>query len=63
MPEYLKELARRLPLARVLGSDLAIFSPAWGIEGNPARDRYVSAIGEAPLSEVGLNPWTVTSLR
>jgi len=63
VPEYLKELSRRLPLARVLGSDLAIFSPAWGIEGDPARDRYLRAIGEAPMSEVGLNPWSVTSLR
>jgi hypothetical protein len=59
----LKELSVRLPLARVLGSDLAIFSPAWDIKDNPARDRYLNAIGEAPASDVGLNPWSVTSLR
>jgi hypothetical protein len=63
VPEYLKELSIRLPLAHVLGSDLAIYSPAWEIEGNPARDRYMSAIGDGSRSEIGVNPWTTISLR
>jgi hypothetical protein len=63
VPECLKELSVRLPLAHVLGSDLAIYSPAWCAAGNPARDRYLSAIGDVPASEIGLNPWSTTSLR
>ena len=63
VPEYLKELSARLPLAHILGSDLAIYSPAWCAKGNPARDRYLDAIGDTPVSEIGLNPWNTTSLR
>lgn len=63
VPEYLRELYGRLPLAHVAGSDLAVYSPAWRIEGDPARARYLRAICSAPPSEVGLNPWVSGSLR
>lgn len=63
VPEYLKEISRQLPLAHVLGSDLALYSPAWDIKDNPARERYLAAVGDVHTSEVGMNPWNSTSLR
>jgi len=63
VPEYLCELATTLPLAHVLGSDLAIYSPAWKRVDSPARSKYLKAIGGAPASEVGADPWSSASLR
>jgi len=63
VPEYLRELSASLPVAHVLGSDLAIYSPAWAIKNGPARDRYLKAIGIASPGEIGSNPWNCTSLR
>jgi hypothetical protein len=63
VPEYLKELSDRLPLAGVQGSDLAIYSPAWSVKGSLARDRYLSALSGGATSDVVLNPWSMTALR
>src|SRR5260370_24580610 len=63
VPEYLKELSARLPLAHVVSSDLAIHSPAWDVKCDPARDRYLNAIGDVATNEIGVNPWSTASLR
>lgn len=63
VPEYLCELSKQLPLAHVQGSDLAIYSPAWSVAGSSAQSGYRRAIGKAPLSEVGLDPWSSVALR
>ncbi len=63
VPEYLSELARTLPLAHLLGSDLAIYSPGWKLADSSERSQYLRAVGSAPGSEVGVDPWTSASLR
>jgi predicted O-methyltransferase YrrM len=54
VPEYLGELAARLPIGHVLGSTLAIHSPSW-ISGS-GSERFRSAMKEK-TSELGADPW------
>ena len=63
VPEYLKELAqqRGLPLARVAGSELALHSPAWSVEGSLERARFYNALRAADkwsrAETIGIDPW------
>jgi hypothetical protein len=41
VPEYLNELAKTLPIAHILGSNLAIYSPAWS---GDQKHRYTQAL-------------------
>lgn len=59
VPEYLKGLSERLPIAHVIGSDVAIYSPAWAGE---QKQRYEKAI-QPKVHSTQVNPWTTTSLR
>ena len=65
VPEYLGELAARrgLPVAHVAGTDLALHSPAWGVEGDPARARYLRALQPESGNEVGSDPWNSAGVR
>lgn len=64
VPEYLKELVSQgLSIARIAGSDLAIHSPSWDIEGSEARARYQRALRNVPLTEVGADPWNSELVR
>lgn len=63
VPEYLGELAASgLPIVHVLGSDLAIHSPAWATPpGRAALERaLVQSDGQAAVGE---DPWQSESLR
>ena len=60
VPEYLGELSSRLPIAHVLGSDLAIHSPVWA--SGRERDRYLKAM-RLDTHGVGLDPWHADLLR
>lgn len=53
VPEYLNELAAKLPIGHVPGSTLAIHSPSW-ISG-PGRDRFRSAT-QIKTREIA-DPW------
>jgi hypothetical protein len=54
VPEYLGELAARLPIGQVVGSTLAIHSPSW-ISG-AGKERFRSAT-QVDARENGENPW------
>lgn len=59
VPEYLKELSERLPIAHIVGSDLAIYSPAWaGVQ----KEHYQRAI-QQKVHPNKVNPWKTESLR
>ena len=60
VPEYLGELAKKLPLAHASGSDLAVYSPAWQ-EGAP-RERYMKA-ARANSACTEFDPWKTDLLR
>ncbi len=59
VPEYLKELSERLPIAHVIGSDLAVYSPAWSRE---QKHLYEKAIVQK-LHHTQIDAWTTASLR
>lgn len=61
VPEYLRELSATRPIARVLGSDLAIHSPAWGTE--PDRAAFERALVRGDGGEVSVDPWQSGSVR
>lgn len=59
VPEYLKELSERLPIAHIIGSDLAIYSPAWvGVQ----KEHYQRVI-QQKVHPNKVNPWQTESLR
>lgn len=59
VPEYLQELSERLPIAHIVGSDLAIYSPAWaGVQ----KQQYQSAI-QQKVDSNEVNPWETKSTR
>ena len=60
VPEYLGELAAKLPIARVAGSDLGIHSACWMSEGG---QRFLAATSPAAKEVNGTNPWEVNSPR
>ncbi len=59
VPEYLKELSERLPVAHVIGSDLAIYSPAWASE---QKQHFLQAI-QPKVHTNQVDPWKTASLR
>jgi hypothetical protein len=59
VPEYLKELSEKLPIAHIIGSDLAIYSPAWAGE---QKQHYENAI-QPKVHPNQVGPWTTASLR
>lgn len=59
VPEYLGELALELPLAHILGSDLAIYSPAWKTE---KKFQFQEAI-QTKLPHYQVNPWKTEMSR
>ncbi len=59
VPEYLGELAIRLPVAHVMGSDLAIYSPAWA---GDQKKSYQTSL-KAKLLPTQINPWDTTQTR
>lgn len=65
VPEYLKELSQKLPIAHVDGSDLAIYSPAWAGAENQ-RYQYATQQNEQPTTTTNTtveNIWKTESLR
>lgn len=59
VPEYLKELSEKLPIAHIIGSDLAIYSPAWtGVQ----KQRYESAL-QQKVHPNQVQPWQTEFLR
>ena len=54
VPEYLGELAAKLPVGHVLESNLAIHSPSW-VSG-AGRERFRSAT-EVESGEISADPW------
>lgn len=59
VPEYLGELSTKLPIAHVLGSDLAIYSPAWAAEKQP---QFQQALQEK-LAPYQIDPWKTAAMR
>ncbi len=59
VPEYLGELSAKLPIAHIMGSDIAIYSPAWAGE---QKQRYLKAI-QSNVNPSQVNVWETTSLR
>lgn len=59
VPEYLKELSERLPIAHVIGSDMAIYSPDWARDH---KQHYQHAI-QQKVQPNKVDPWTTASLR
>ncbi|WP_181374052.1 class I SAM-dependent methyltransferase [Nostoc commune] len=59
VPEYLKELSERLPIAHIIGSDLAIYSPAWAGE---QKQLYLKAT-QPKVNPNQVDVWETTSLR
>lgn len=59
VPEYLRELATKLPIAHVLGSDLAIHSPAWAAE---KQVQFRQALQEK-LAPHQTDPWQTAAMR
>ncbi len=60
VPEYLHQLGRRLSIARIAGTWLAIYSPAW--RSGSGADTYRKSLVEKddlPFSD----PWTSESIR
>jgi hypothetical protein len=59
VPEYLKQLSEKLHIAHIIGSDVAIYSPAWGGE---QKQRYENAI-QSKVHPNQVDPWETTSVR
>jgi hypothetical protein len=59
VPEYLKELSAKLPIAHIIGSDVAIYSPAWA---GSQKHIYESAI-QQKIRSTEVNPWNTDYLR
>lgn len=59
VPEYLGELSAKLPIARIVGSDVAIYSPAWA---DSKRKNYLNAL-EEKLKDVDVDVWKTSNLR
>lgn len=60
VPEYLHELAARLPVAQVSGSGLGIYCPKWALE---ERDLYQSAMMRSRSGGVEQDPWRTEASR
>lgn len=61
VPEFLAELANRIPVASVAGSWLAIHSPRWSSE--VGRSEFEAACANRAMGGAGADPWTVDNLR
>lgn len=59
VPEYLGELATQLPIAHILGSDLAIYSPAWSVTKQP---QFQQALQEK-LAPHQVDTWKTAVMR
>jgi predicted O-methyltransferase YrrM len=59
VPEYLKQLSERLSIAHIIGSDVAIYSPAWAGE---QKQRYENAI-QPKVHPNQVDPWQTASVR
>jgi predicted O-methyltransferase YrrM len=59
VPEYLKELSEELPIAHIIGSDVAIYSPAWAGE---QKQHYLKAI-QSNVNPTQVDVWETTLLR
>ena len=60
VPEYLHELSNELPIARIVGTSLAVYSPAWrsGV-GAETFQRALVQSDDVP----GCDPWISEALR
>lgn len=56
---FFKELSERLSIAHIIGSDVAIYSPAWAGE---QKQRYLKAV-QTNLNPNQVDVWETTSLR
>lgn len=59
VPEYLRELSEKLPIAHIIGSDVAIYSPAWTGENKKFFERAI----QPKLHYTQIDPWKTASLR
>jgi spermidine synthase len=59
VPEYLNELSKTLPIAHVLGSDLAIYSPQWS---GDRQANYQKALLQN-ITQTRTDPWATPVLR
>lgn len=59
VPEYLKELSERLPIAHIIGSDVAIYSPAWA---GDQKQRYQQAL-QQKVHPNQVDPWQTALVR
>jgi len=59
VPEYLKELSKHLPIAHIIGSDVAIYSPAWSGEQKHLYERAI----QQKANPTQVDPWTTEALR
>jgi len=59
VPEYLGQLATQLPIAHVLGSDLAIYSPAWAVE---KQSQFQQSL-QKKLAPHQLDTWKTAAVR
>jgi hypothetical protein len=59
VPEYLKELSAKLPIAHIIGSDVAIYSPSWA---GSQKQHYLQAI-QSKVNPILVDVWETSSLR
>jgi Methyltransferase domain len=59
VPEYLGELSNTLPITHIIGSDIAIYSPAWETD---LKQFYQAAIQNG-TPDRKYDPWTTKALR
>jgi hypothetical protein len=59
VPEYLGELSTKLPIAHIIGTDIAIYSPAWS---NGGKELYEQSI-QPKVHHTKVDPWTTASVR
>lgn len=63
VPEYLGEFAaKEFSVARIAGSDLAIYSPVWK-EHSPAYEKFLSALTVNDPNGPGNDAWTSMGIR
>lgn len=60
VPEYLHNLARRIPIGHIVGTDIAIHSPGWTFS---KREAFENAIAGEGRSRPGTDPWKSDTLR
>jgi predicted O-methyltransferase YrrM len=62
VPDYLGELAKRIPMGHIAGTQLAVHSPDWG-QSTSSRSRYEEAVKKFASEGVGESPWKSEIVR